>query len=106
MACRKVSVVITDLDNTLFDWFDTWQRSFTAMLEVIVDKSGIPKDDLLPEIKAIHQHYGTSEYAFLIQKIPSLRSKHPGKDLVELLQRGNRCFSDRTQGNIAALSGR
>lgn len=84
LSCHKVSVVITDLDNTLFDWFEVWHRSFKAMLDVIVDKSGIPRDDLLSEIKAIHQRHRTSEYAFLIEEIPSLQTKHPGKNLVEL----------------------
>ena len=38
---QTVSVVIADLDNTLFDWFEIWYNSFNAMLTSLVDKSGI-----------------------------------------------------------------
>ena len=69
----KKTVLITDLDNTLFDWFETWYNSFNAMLESVVDISGISRETLIPEIKAIHQKHGTAEYAFLLEEIPSLK---------------------------------
>jgi phosphoglycolate phosphatase-like HAD superfamily hydrolase len=78
-----ISVVITDLDNTLFDWVEVWYRSFSAMLEVLVSRSGIPRDQLIEEIRQVHQRRGTSEYAFLIEEIPSLRAAFPGKNLVD-----------------------
>lgn len=73
----RVSVVITDLDNTLFDWVDIWYSSFRAMLDKIVEISGIPEEELIPEIKKIHEKYGTSEYSFLIEEIPTLQQGHP-----------------------------
>ena len=32
----RVSTVVTDLDNTLYDWFEFWFASFGAMLRVLV----------------------------------------------------------------------
>ena len=49
-------VLITDLDNTLFDWVDLWVNCFSAMLESIVEINGIPKEQLVPEIAAVHQN--------------------------------------------------
>jgi len=66
-------VLITDLDNTLFDWVDLWVNCFSSMLDSIVEISGIPKLQLIPEIAAVHQKHGTSEYSFLIEEIPSLK---------------------------------
>jgi len=77
----RVSTVVTDLDNTLYDWFEFWYASFGAMLRVLVDLSGIPEEVLKPEIRTIHQRYGTSEYSALIQEIPSLQKKFPREDL-------------------------
>jgi phosphoglycolate phosphatase len=57
MAVNK-TVLITDLDNTLFDWVDLWVNCFSVMLDGIADMSGIPKEELKPEISAIHQKYG------------------------------------------------
>jgi phosphoglycolate phosphatase-like HAD superfamily hydrolase len=84
MGRKEISVIITDLDNTLYDWFEVWSQSFSAMLNSLTNESGIPKETLIEEIKAIHEKYGTSEYALLIQEIPSLRAKHPGEDLTKV----------------------
>jgi FMN phosphatase YigB (HAD superfamily) len=76
--------LITDADNTLFDWVDIWYRSFTAMLNKIEEITGIPEGELYSPISAVHQQHGTSEYAFLIEEIPILREKY-GERVTEKL---------------------
>lgn len=80
----RISVLVTDLDNTLFDWFDIWYASFSAMLNEIVRISGLPVEVLEREIKVVHEKHGTSEYAFLIEELPCLAAKHPSQDLKEI----------------------
>ncbi len=84
MGKQVVSVIITDLDNTLFDWFEVWYQCFAPMLDALAKTSGINKDVLIPEIKAIHEAHRTSEYAFLIEELPSLQKQHPGQDLTKI----------------------
>ena len=81
---RGIDVLVTDLDNTLFDWFDIWYTSFSAMLHEIERISEIPVEILEREIKAVHEKHGTSEYAFLIEELPSLIAKHPHQNLMEV----------------------
>ncbi|MBN2223106.1 MAG: HAD family hydrolase [Deltaproteobacteria bacterium] len=81
MNKRTISVVITDLDNTLFDWFGIWYRCFRPMLNEIVRISGVPEQRIIREIRTVHQKYGTTEYAFLIEELPSVRRKHPNGDI-------------------------
>ncbi|WP_372885592.1 HAD family hydrolase, partial [Shimia sp.] len=76
-------LLITDLDNTLFDWVDIWYQSFSAMLNKLTEISGISSEVLIPEIRRVHQQHGTSEYAFLLEELPSLRTKFRGKTVVE-----------------------
>jgi phosphoglycolate phosphatase-like HAD superfamily hydrolase len=83
---REIKVLVTDLDNTLFDWFGIWYASFSAMLHEIVRISGIPVETLEQEIKAVHEKHGTSEYAFLIEELPSLIAKHPDQKLTEVYE--------------------
>ena len=83
MNRKRISLVITDLDNTLFDWFAQWYYAFDALLNRLAEDSGISKETLIPEIKKIHQTHGTAEYAFLIEEIPSIRAKFPDEDLVK-----------------------
>lgn len=71
---NRKTALITDLDNTLFDWVELWYQCFSAMLDEIVKVGRVPRETLIPEIKAVHQKYGTSEYSFLIEELPSLRA--------------------------------
>ena len=84
MARRRKTALITDLDNTLFDWVELWLNCFSAMLDQIIEISGIPRERLLPEIAAVHQKHGTSEYSFLIEEIPSLQPILQGRPATEV----------------------
>lgn len=79
------SVIITDLDNTLFDWVEIWACSFSAMLQELVRISGVPEEQLKDEIREVHRKHGTSEYSFLIEEVPSLNPD--GLDSDELLKK-------------------
>jgi len=71
MQGRKL-VLVTDLDNTLWDWFAAWHASFSAMLLALEEDSGVPRSVLESEIRALHQKYGTTEYSNLLSEVPSL----------------------------------
>ena len=81
---RTKSVLITDLDNTLFDWVELWYNCFSAMLDQIVIISGAPKERLIPEIAAVHQKHGTSEYSFLIEELPSVQRMLNGRPAIDV----------------------
>jgi phosphoglycolate phosphatase-like HAD superfamily hydrolase len=80
----RVSVVITDLDNTLYDWVEIWHKPFKAMLDRLVQDSAVSRERLILDFKAVFQKRGTCEYAFAIEELPSLNAQHPGENLAEL----------------------
>ncbi len=53
MQREKISVVITDLDNTLFDWVNQWYHSFDSMVNSIVEIGNFDKEQILKEAKEI-----------------------------------------------------
>jgi phosphoglycolate phosphatase-like HAD superfamily hydrolase len=83
MADGRYSVVVMDVDNTLYDWLAIWHAAFRAMLDMLAEMSGVDQDELLADFKAVHVAHGTTEYPFAIQKLPSLVAMHPGEDLGE-----------------------
>jgi phosphoglycolate phosphatase-like HAD superfamily hydrolase len=72
------------MDNTLFDWFEVWYQSFSAMLDVVVARSGLSRQTMLLEIREVHQRRGTSEYSYLLQELPSLTALEGEIDLQEV----------------------
>ena len=81
---KRVSIVITDLDDTLWNWLEIWYRPFRAMLDRLVEDSGVSRERLIKDFKEVHTAHGTSEYAFAISELPSLQEKHPGGDLASI----------------------
>ncbi len=79
-ARPQYRVLITDLDNTLWDWFGAWFKSFDAMLERLTALSGVPRSELEAEIRDIHRLRHTTEYSNLVNEIPALVSAARGED--------------------------
>jgi phosphoglycolate phosphatase-like HAD superfamily hydrolase len=71
---HQYRVLITDLDNTLWDWFNAWFISFDAMLERLVLLSQVPREVLESEIRDVHRLRHTTEYSNLLNEVPALIS--------------------------------
>lgn len=92
---RAKTVLITDLDNALFDWVELLYNCFSSMLDKIIDVSGVPKERLIPEIRAVHQKHGTSEYSFLIEELPSPNGILGGRKAVEVFAPAINVYRER-----------
>lgn len=81
MEKKNIKLVITDLDNTLYDWFIPWYKSFRVMLDEVLEHTAIEEKTLLSDIKKIHEKHGTSEYAFdfLLKELTILKDDYPEK---------------------------
>lgn len=69
-----MKILITDLDNTLWDWFNIWYNSFRPMLDELVTVTGLNPIMLVNEIRTVHQKHHTAEYSFVLQELPSLQA--------------------------------
>lgn len=78
-------LLITDVDNTLFDWQHVWYETFSAMIDRVRAISGIDEDQIYRECSVIHQKYGTSEYSHLLEELPCLRRIY-GNNVTEIMQ--------------------
>lgn len=79
------NLLITDVDNTLFDWQRLWYESFSAMSRTAIEISGINEDTFYSECSELHQKYGTSEYAFVLTELPTFKRKY-GNRILETMQ--------------------
>lgn len=87
------SLLITDVDNTLFDWQRLWFETFSAMINRVLEISGVDKETLYRECSIIHQKYGTSEYSHVLQELPCLLSRY-GENVMENMRPAVEAFRD------------
>jgi len=80
------TVLITDLDNTLYDWFSSWHAGFSQVLELLQSISGIPEKQLLEKIKRVHERHRTSEYSFLLKELEADGIKLTADDFTRLVR--------------------
>jgi FMN phosphatase YigB (HAD superfamily) len=81
----RVGLLVLDLDNTVWDWFEAWQLSFNALLDGLVAITGISRETLKAEIKRVHEVRGTTEYSFLLEELPSVTAWRKGRSVEESL---------------------
>lgn len=78
----RFDLLVTDVDNTLYDWVAIWYATFSTLLSEVSRISSISEDRLKAEIRTIHQREGTAEYTWLLQGMPSLELD-PNVDVME-----------------------
>ena len=88
-----MKLLITDLDNTLYDWVSFYSQSFSAMAEELSKEINVPLDILLSEYKVIHQRFGNSEKPFATLELPSVISYFGTNDKILLQKKLTRVFS-------------
>ena len=79
-----MKLLITDLDNTLYDWVGFFATSFRAMLDELVVILGTDEDELIRQFKALHQHYGTLERPYTAVDLPAAQQRFPEYDRLEI----------------------
>lgn len=78
-------LLITDLDNTLYDWVSFYAQSFTAMVNELVIILGVPQSVLIEEFRQVHIKHGNSEYPFGALELKSVQQKYAGLSREEIL---------------------
>ena len=101
-------IIITDLDDTLYDWIGYFIPSFYGMVDEIANITKINKDVLLKEFKLVHQSNGSVEYPFAALKLPSILNKYKGKsekDIKEILGEAFHTFNSIRKHNLKLYDG-
>jgi phosphoglycolate phosphatase len=77
-------VIITDVDNTLFDWIEMWEKGFRVLLKDIVELAGLDEAEVKRSIRRANQSLGTSEHddiAFQLDIFDSVMRDHQRESL-------------------------
>jgi FMN phosphatase YigB (HAD superfamily) len=79
-----IRLLVTDLDNTLYDWVTFFAESFTAMIDSALPIIGTDRERLLDDLKKVHQRYHNSEQPFALLEAECVQKQFPGLSRQEL----------------------
>jgi FMN phosphatase YigB (HAD superfamily) len=80
MKSTKFKLLVTDIDNTLFDWVSYYVHSLEALFAYVSKVIDVPVETLRKEAQQIFTAHASIEYPFLTQEMPSVM-KHYGNDI-------------------------
>ena len=81
-----MKLVITDLDNTLYDWVTYFAMSFSAMVDELVSILDLDRDVILDQFKHVHHVNKNSEQPFDVLELPAVKKKFTGEDNLSVLR--------------------
>ena len=81
---RRCALLVTDIDNTIFDWVTYYVTAFDALLELLSETIGVSVAQLAGEAKGVFAAHGSIEYPFLVQELPSVLNYY-GDDIDRML---------------------
>lgn len=101
-------LLITDLDDTLYDWIGFFIPAFYAMLDKLSEITSIDRERLIYEYKKIHQKFGSVEYPFATLELPSIKKKYSGlspNEVKTLIDEAFYCFNSVRKKELKLYDG-
>ena len=97
------SLLICDLDNTLYDWVAYFVPSFYAMVDVAVDILQCDRQTLLNDFREIHQRYHDSEHPFSLLETRTVKQSYPNETpeyIAKILDPAFHAFNTSRKSNL------
>ena len=94
MPKPTIKLLVTDLDNTLYDWVGFFAKAFRAMVDEAVELLAVDRDELLDQLQAVHQRQRDSERPWSLAETPVACSRWPNREArIEALNEAFRAFN-------------
>ncbi len=73
----RVTTLLTDLDNTLYDWVAFFAPSFRAMVHALARELTVEEDVLYADFKDVYMRVGTLEFQHAVQNLKLVEGVTP-----------------------------
>lgn len=101
---RDLTVLITDIDNTIYDFVDAYGPAFRAMVHVVAKETKQPETLIVEQFRRLFQHVGTLDFQNLIRNLEV--SKLLSNQAVErLIRHGRRAFDITRRSRLLPYPG-
>lgn len=88
----RITLLVTDLDNTLYDWVTSFTTAFYEMVDVAVCILDVDREHLLDELRAVHRRRRNSEEPFALLETGTVRRTMAGLTREEQAERLDEAF--------------
>lgn len=96
-------LLVTDLDNTLYDWVTTFASAVRPMVTELSTLLQVDEDTLYTELRTVHRRHHNSEHPFAVLELESVGRAFPGATPAQLLTRLERPLSAFNAARAASL---
>lgn len=73
---RKPTLLICDIDNTLYDWVSFFVPAISALIDQASEILAVDRAQVLRELQQVHRNQGSIERAFSLLSIPSVSARY------------------------------
>lgn len=101
-------LLICDLDNTLYDWVSFYAQSFLAFVDGLVATTGIEREELLDDFRAVHRRHQNSEHPFAVLELECIRRRFAGmsnEDILSELDEAMHAFNSTRKRTLLPYDG-
>ena len=74
MAGQPIRLLVTDLDNTLYDWVSAFVPAAYQMVGAAATALEVPRSQLLDELREVHRHHRDVEHPHGLRETPSAKA--------------------------------
>jgi FMN phosphatase YigB (HAD superfamily) len=99
----QIDLVVTDLDNTLYDWVTFFATAFYRMVEVAAPRLGVPESQLLDELQEVHRKHHNSEHPFALLETATVQRTFPGLSRAHVARELDGVFHEFNRARVATL---
>jgi len=92
-------LLITDLDNTLYNWVDFFAPSFRAMVHTLHSNTGIGEDEIIDNFAKVYKEEMNIEFSYSIQSLEIFKN-YPQEEQKKLQKLGQLVFSQTAKKNL------
>lgn len=103
-----IKLLVCDFDNTLYDWVSYFVPSLYRMVARAAALLECPEEELLDELRAVHQERRDSEHPFALLETKTVRSRYEAHRLheaAELLDSAFHEFNKSRKETLVLYSG-
>lgn len=97
-------VILTDLDNTLYNWVDFFAPSFRGMLHALSRRMNVSEEVLAQDFKNVYKRFGSLEFSFSIQELDHCKGLRE-EEVQKLVDLGRHVFKMVRDKNLRPYYG-